>query len=121
MFDFEARVLIDWLANTLSSQPIRTCASISSIFVFGVECGVFMLMWPIFLSASKYSYYTRAGNVRQAYFEIYPFRAPYSKSTVENCKSFGAVRIGYLRYISKDLIHNQFFCQVIPTSLNPSL
>ena len=69
-----------------------------------------------------YNYiYTRAGNVRQAYFEICPFRAPYSKSTVENCKSFSAVRIGYVRYISKDLAQNQFFCQVIPTSLNSSL
>ena len=56
-------------------------------------------------------YYTRAGNVRQAYFEIYPFRAPYCKSTVENCKSFGAARIEYVRYnISKDLSQDQFFC-----------
>ena len=27
MFDFEARVLIGWLANTLDTQPIRTRTS----------------------------------------------------------------------------------------------
>ena len=41
--------------------------------------------------------YTRAGNVRQAHFEICPFRACYSKLTVENYKSFGAICIGYVR------------------------
>ena len=45
MFDFEARVLIGWLANTLASQPIRTHASMSNTFIF-------MLRWPIFLTAS---------------------------------------------------------------------
>ena len=45
MFDFEARVLIGCLANTLASQPIRTRASMSNIFVF-------MLRWPIFLTAN---------------------------------------------------------------------
>ena len=45
MFDFEVRVLIGWLANTLDSQPIRTRTSKSNIFVF-------MLRWPIFLTAS---------------------------------------------------------------------
>ena len=53
--------------------------------------------------------YTRTVYFRQAHFEICPFRARYSKSTVENCKSFGAVRIGYVRYnISKDLAKNLF-------------
>ena len=43
--------------------------------------------------------YTRAGNVRQAHFEICLFRARYSKLTVhvENYKSFGAICIGYVR------------------------
>ena len=45
LFDFEARVLIGWLANILASQPIRTRASKSNIFVF-------MLRWPTFLTAS---------------------------------------------------------------------
>ena len=45
MFDFEARVLIGWLANTLASQPIRTHASMSNTFIF-------MLRWPTFLTAS---------------------------------------------------------------------
>ena len=31
MFDFEALVMIGWLANTLASQPIRTRASKSHI------------------------------------------------------------------------------------------
>ena len=44
MFDFEARVLIGWLANILARQPIRTHASTSKIF--------FMLRWPTFLTAS---------------------------------------------------------------------
>ena len=71
---------------------------------------------------SHVDYYTRAVYFRQAHFEICPFRACYSKSTVENFKSFGAVRIGYVRYdISKDLAKNLFFWLVIPTSLNPSL
>ena len=34
MFDFEARVLIGWLVNILTSQPIRTRTSKSNIFVF---------------------------------------------------------------------------------------
>ena len=45
MFDFEARVPIGWLANTLASQPIRTRASKLNIFVF-------VLRWPTFLTAS---------------------------------------------------------------------
>ena len=39
MFEF------GWLVNTLASQPIRTRASRSNIFVF-------MLRWPTFLTAS---------------------------------------------------------------------
>ena len=62
------------------------------------------------LRNSKFINYTRAVYFRQAHFEICPFRARYSKSNVENCKSFGAVRIGYVRYnISKDLAKNLFF------------
>ena len=34
MSNFEARVLIGWVANTVASQPIRTRASKSNIFVF---------------------------------------------------------------------------------------
>ena len=34
IFDFEARVLIGWLANTLASQPIRT----------SVSCQTFLLL-----------------------------------------------------------------------------
>ena len=45
MFDFEARVLIGWLANNLASQPMRTRASKLNIFVF-------MLRWPTFRTAS---------------------------------------------------------------------
>ena len=45
LFDIEACGLIGWSANTLASQPIRTRASKSDIFVF-------MLRWPIFLTAS---------------------------------------------------------------------
>ena len=45
VFDFEACVLISWLENTLANEPIRTRASMSNIFVF-------MLRWPIFLTAS---------------------------------------------------------------------
>ena len=45
MLDFEARVLIGWLARVFANQPIRTRASKSSIFVF-------MLRWPTFLTAS---------------------------------------------------------------------
>ena len=45
MFDFEARVVIGWLVNTLESQPMRTRASMSNIFAF-------MLRWPTFLTAS---------------------------------------------------------------------
>ena len=45
MFNFEARVMIGCLANTLDSQPIRMRASMSNIFVF-------MLRRPIFLTAS---------------------------------------------------------------------
>ena len=43
VFDFEARVLIGWLENTLVNEPTRTRASMSNIF---------MLRWPIFLTAS---------------------------------------------------------------------
>ena len=60
--------------------------------------------------------------LRKSKFINYTRAVYYSKTTVENCKSFGAVRIGYVRYdISKDLAKNLFFCLVIPTSLNPSL
>ena len=45
MFDFEARVLIGWLAGVFASQPIRTCGSKSNIFVF-------VLRWLTFLTAS---------------------------------------------------------------------
>ena len=45
MFVFEACVLIVWLARVFASQPIRTRTSKSNIFVF-------MLRWPIFLTAS---------------------------------------------------------------------
>ena len=45
MLDFEARVLIGWLARVFASQPINTRASRSNI------CD-FMLRWPIFLTAS---------------------------------------------------------------------
>ena len=45
MFDFEPQVLIGWLANTPVSQPIKTHASKSNIFVL-------MLRWPTFLAAS---------------------------------------------------------------------
>ena len=44
--------------------------------------------------------YTRAGNVKQAHFEICPFRAPYCKLTLGNYKSFGAICMGYT-YITK--------------------
>ena len=44
MFDFEARVLVGWLAGILASQPIKTRASKSDIFVF-------MLRWTTFLTA----------------------------------------------------------------------
>ena len=40
MFDFEAHVLIGWLANALASQPIRMHVSRSNTLVF-------MLRWPI--------------------------------------------------------------------------
>ena len=50
MFDFEAHILIGWLANTLTSQPIKTRASKSNIFVF-------MLRWPTFLMACIVKYY----------------------------------------------------------------
>ena len=46
MFDFEARVLIGWLANALASQQIRTRASRSNMFQF-----VLILRWPAFLTA----------------------------------------------------------------------
>ena len=45
MFDFEARILIGWLADILASEPIRTRASMSNMLVF-------MLRSPIFLTAS---------------------------------------------------------------------
>ena len=45
MFDFETRVLIGWLVRIFTSQPIRTRASKSNIFVF-------MLRWPTFFTAS---------------------------------------------------------------------
>ena len=47
IFDFEMRGLIGWRSQTrvFASQPIRTCASKSNIFVF-------MLRWPAFLTAS---------------------------------------------------------------------
>ena len=45
MFDFEARVLIGLLANTVTCQPIRTRASKSNDFVL-------VLRWPTFLAAS---------------------------------------------------------------------
>ena len=49
MFDFETRILIGWLARVFS-QPIRTRASKSNIFVF-------MLRWPTFVTASIGSWY----------------------------------------------------------------
>ena len=33
MFDFEARVLIGWLAKVFASQPMKTLASKSNTFV----------------------------------------------------------------------------------------
>ena len=45
MFNFEAHILICWLERVFASQPIRTRASKSNIFVF-------MLRWPTFLTAS---------------------------------------------------------------------
>ena len=50
IFDFEARDLIGWLANTLASQPIRTYASKSNIFVF-----ILSLRWRTFFTAIIYS------------------------------------------------------------------
>ena len=41
MFDFEARVFIGWLANTVANQPIKTPAFF-----------VFMLRWPAFFMAN---------------------------------------------------------------------
>ena len=48
MFDFEAH--IGCLARVFASQPIRTRASKSKIFVF-------MLSWPAFLTTSIYKRY----------------------------------------------------------------
>ena len=45
MFDFEARVLIDWIARVFTIQSIRTRASKSNIFGF-------MLRWHTFIAAS---------------------------------------------------------------------
>ena len=44
-FDFEARVLIGWLAILFACQPIRTHTSESKFCVF-------MLRWPTFLMSS---------------------------------------------------------------------
>ena len=51
----------------------------------------------LYISLIVHMIYTRAGNVRQAHFEICPFRARYSKLTLENYKSFGAIGIAYVR------------------------
>ena len=47
LFEFEAHVLIGWLARVFASQPIRTRTSKSNIFVF-------MLRWPTFLMATRF-------------------------------------------------------------------
>ena len=63
--DFEARVLIGWLARLFARQSIRTRASKSNIVVS-------MLRWPTFLTVS-FSYFGFL-RVYQKIFEHLKFR-----------------------------------------------